>query len=119
MENRLDVFLLFMLVFMFLLALLNIASPHDIYSDWKMPDNRPPSGERMYSCCNNIDCAPRQSRFESGHWYVQFRDSWLLVPDSKVETKYRDAWITPDGLAHGCISQSGVIYCFTPPGGAV
>ena len=98
----------------------NPAQPHDIYTNWAMPDQRNVDGKRLYGCCNNLDCAPRPSRM-TGYgrdgkpmWEVQFEGRWIKVPDQKVETNYDDAWDPGDHRSHGCISKSGNVYCFRP-----
>ena len=84
---------------------------HDIYTEWKVPDVRI-DGKRISSCCNNIDCAPRPSKYVDDHWEVLFNDKWLKVPDKKVEQSYNDEWNPGDNRSHACINPNGVIYCF-------
>lgn len=109
---------------LFLLALTGTVPAHDIYSNWGLPDVRNAQGKRYQSCCNNQDCAPRPSRFISGHtreetgyWEVQFEGRWVRVPDAKVETAYPDAWEPGDKQSHACIRRymnSVIVLCFRP-----
>jgi hypothetical protein len=102
---------------MAILLMLLAASPalaHDIYTDWRMPDQRDNDGKRVKSCCNNNDCKPRASRWVGDHWEVQWGLKWLRVPDGKVETSYADAWSADDHQSHACINVIGNVLCFRP-----
>ncbi len=91
-----------------------IVHAHDIYTDWKMPDQRTNEGKRTASCCNNVDCAPYPSKWISGHWEVLWRGKWVRVPEHKVETNYDDAWTAGDHQGHACMSSVGTVLCFRP-----
>ena len=84
------------------------------YSHWMMPDQRDNTGKRVYSCCNSVDCAPRQTRYKDGGWQVLFENRWIKVPDQKVETNYSDEWDPGDHMGHACISKLGNVYCLRP-----
>jgi hypothetical protein len=105
------------MILLFLFLLLTPAAAHEMhgidYSKWLMP-SPDASRHRKHSCCNSVDCAPRQTRFKNGHWEVLFEGRWLPVPDMKVETNYDDAWDPGDHMGHGCISPSGNVYCLRP-----
>jgi len=77
---------------------------HDIYHQWRKPDN--PS----VSCCDNRDCRPTRAYMgDDGLWRAWNGDQWLIVPPSVVlPTDYAG-----DGRSHLC-EQGTYIYCFSP-----
>lgn len=77
---------------------------HDIYHQWRKPDNP------TVSCCNNTDCRPTRAYMgDDGLWRAWDGDKWLTVPAAVVlPTDYGQ-----DGRSHIC-EAGGYIYCFTP-----
>src|SRR5256886_2857357 len=47
---------------------------------------------RVSSCCNKADCAPADTKRESGHWYGRRRAdaNWILIPDVLIESNQGD-----------------------------
>jgi hypothetical protein len=87
------------------------------YSTWKLPDNR------RLPCCDDKDCSPAESKFESGHWMARKLgdDHWIKVPPEAVEHERT----SPDGRSHLCsefymVRLYGLVdkvYCFIPGAG--
>lgn len=80
------------------------ALAHDMYNNWRKPDN--PS----VSCCNDKDCRPTRAYLgDDGLWRAWDGNKWLTVPREVVlPTDYGG-----DGRSHLC-ENLGYIYCFTP-----
>ena len=80
------------------------ARSHDIYKDWRKPDNP------AVSCCNDSDCRPTRAYMgEDGLWRVWIDGKWVAVPrDVVLPTDY-----AKDGRSHVC-EKGGHFYCFTP-----
>ena len=98
-----DLAILFLAVVM-LGALISSALAHDIYHQWRKPDNP------GVSCCNDNDCRPTRAYLaDDGLWRAWDGAKWLTVPREVVlPTDYGG-----DGRSHLC-EQGGYIYCFTP-----
>jgi hypothetical protein len=79
------------------------------YSSWMRPDNR------RHSCCNNLDCAPTEARFDPmrKRWsaFSPAHNDWIDIPEHTIEREFD----VPPG-AHLCVNKSGVI-CFGIGGG--
>jgi hypothetical protein len=88
------------------IVLAMIVSPvvaHDIYKDWRQPDNP------NVSCCNDKDCRPTRAYLTDEGWRAWNGQVWLLIPKERVlPTDYAG-----DGRSHLCES-SGHVYCFSP-----
>ena len=80
------------------------AAAHDIYHQWRKPDNP------GVSCCNDNDCRPTRAYMgDDGLWRAWDGSKWLTVPPSVVlPTDYGQ-----DGRSHLC-EMNGYIFCFTP-----
>jgi len=83
------------------------------YSSWKLPYAVPPNNDRRTaSCCNKVDCEPRDVRFRNGQWEVhwlepQLRvDKWLVIPAYVLEDTQPDPRESPDGRSHVCINKN-------------
>lgn len=82
----------------------DLAHAHDIYRDWKPPNN--PST----SCCNDSDCRPTRAYLDDlGRWRAWDGSMWLVVPSERV----LPADFAKDGRSHLC-EKGGFVYCFTP-----
>lgn len=81
-----------------------------LYSTWRRPVERGPKGERLYSCCSRMDCAPVELRFRGGKWYaVGHPASYgreVEIPEVLFEENYADGPESPDGRSHVCLSLS-------------
>jgi hypothetical protein len=85
------------------------------YSRWMVPP------ARQSLCCNRIDCAAAETRLVDGHWEFRWinrtheilaaNGGWLRVPKRLIENYQTDPRESPDGLAHVCISGSGIPLC--------
>lgn len=79
-----------------------------LYSTWKRPIERGPKGERIYSCCSRMDCAPVEMKFRGGKWYAvghpasPFHE--VEIPENLFEDGYLDGPESPDGRSHVCLS---------------
>lgn len=80
------------------------ARGHDIYHQWRKPDNP------AVSCCDNGDCRPTRAFLgNDGLWRAWNGHDWLTVPrEITLPTDYGH-----DGRSHLC-EREGYIYCFTP-----
>lgn len=90
---------------------------HDkFYLGWRVPNA---GAERISSCCNQQDCAPADTKHESGHWYGRRRmdASWILIPDSLIESNQGDPRESPDGQSHLCVHPGGRVLCAVLGGG--
>ena len=80
------------------------AEQHDIYKEWKAPNNP------ALSCCNNADCRPTRAFLDqNGDWRAWNGHEWLRVPWDRV----LPADYAGDGRSHLCEKET-LIYCFTP-----
>jgi len=87
---------------------------HDrFYSTWKMPQPRDASGERINSCCSNIDCYPTTFKQVGGTWFAQQRETgkWIVIPVQRLEQNQPDPRDSPDGHGHLCANPNGMVYC--------
>jgi hypothetical protein len=86
------------------IAVKRVANAHDIYHQWRKPDNP------GVSCCNDNDCRPTRAYMgDDGFWRAWDGAKWLTVPKEVVlPTDYGQ-----DGRSHLCEAH-GYIYCFTP-----
>lgn len=90
---------------------------HDkFYSGWLVPNA---GAARVSSCCNKMDCAPADTKFEGGHWYGRRRidPQWILIPDQLIESNQGDPRESPDGQSHLCVHPGGHILCAVLGGG--
>lgn len=102
------------IVILLMLLSVHFALAHSIYTNWKMPDQRGSNEARVHSCCNNQDCAPRETRRGTRHWEVLFNGAWRTIPENKIEQNYADTWESPDGRSHVCINPAtGTVLCAT------
>jgi hypothetical protein len=88
------------------------------YSSWMMPIPFSNLNRRTKSCCNKVDCAPREIKFENGRWFVHWfnpqlkHDVWLPIPENLIEANQPDPRESPDGQSHVCINpNNGEILC--------
>ena len=89
----------------FALALLYFCSSHAEAHDFYARQFSPTKDGFGVSrgCCNNVDCAPRQTRFNAvtGQLEIELRGQWWPAMDQR--------WYlgeAPDGGAHGCMMPS-------------
>jgi hypothetical protein len=86
------------------------------YANWRQPINRTADGERVISCCSDMDCEPAEIVMKGGKYYVRnhkmARGRDVLVPDHLIEQNQRDMKESPDGRNHACLNHSGVL-CVT------
>ena len=82
------------------------------YSKWNMPNN---GGYRVNSCCSNTDCYPTPIKKEGEKHVFLHRETqtWLEVPETKLEQNQPDEEESPDGQSHVCASKNGVVFCAT------
>lgn len=87
---------------------------HDkFYSTWQMAVVRDALGRRTNSCCSNHDCYPTRFRNVAGVWFAFHREtqSWIPVPESRLEHNTPDPRESPDGHSHLCASALTNVYC--------
>lgn len=87
------------------------------YSSWFIPNAGAP---RVYSCCNQQDCAPAETKRENGHWYGKRRTdaNWIQIPDALIESNQGDPRESPDGQSHLCVNAgNGRVLCAVLGGG--
>lgn len=97
-------FLAVLIVGFAIAAIKRPAHGHDIYSDWRVPNNP------AVSCCNNSDCRPtRAYKEDDGLWRAWDGHGWLVVPAERL----LPTDLAKDGRAHLC-EKGGWIYCFSP-----
>jgi hypothetical protein len=79
------------------------------YSTWYVPNLGRP---RVSSCCNQMDCAPAETKRVNGHWYGRraLDSDWLLIPDAVIESNQDDPRESPDGESHIC-AYGGRVLC--------
>lgn len=77
------------------------ARGHDIYGDWKMPDNP------GLSCCNESDCrSVTAAQDMDGNWTTFVEGRKVPIPARKVMKIP-----SPDGRSHWCGTKE-TTYCF-------
>jgi len=80
------------------------ARTHDIYGEWRVPNNP------AVSCCNNSDCRPTRSYMgDDGLWRAWNGQEWLTVPPERL----LPTDLAGDGRSHLC-EKGRWIYCFSP-----
>lgn len=79
------------------------ARTHDIYKDWRVPNNK------ATSCCHDADCRPTRAYVhDDGRWRAWNGVMWLVIPPERMlPSDYAG-----DGRSHLCAKDSHV-YCFT------
>lgn len=80
------------------------AGAHDVYKDWRVPENP------AVSCCHGEDCRPTRAYMgDDGRWRAWDGRQWVVVPPGNL----LPTDLARDGRNHLC-ERAGRVLCFSP-----